>query len=129
MLFLWYSEVKALRFRLTTVYTWMGLAVSSHLIYGWRLLSPLFNTKYIIRLARFLFVFVSQAAKNVLAAVAATSSVPAFRAPYCKYTFWIRVHPSRRRHHPRTVARCAGDTDEVEQYVPSSSSLGVWDRG
>ncbi|XP_044421723.1 uncharacterized protein [Triticum aestivum] len=35
--------------------------------------------------------YIVMAAKNVLAAAAATPSVPAFRAPYCKYTFWIGV--------------------------------------
>jgi hypothetical protein len=76
-----YMLLQPLCFGSTPLYSCVGLPVSSHLIYGLRLLSLLFNTKYIILLARFLFVFVSQAAKNLVVARAAAPSVRALRAP------------------------------------------------
>ena len=85
-----YMLLQALCFRLTPVYSCVGLPVLSHLIYGLHLLSLLFNTKFVIRLARFLFVFVSQAAKNLVVATAA-ASFRALRGTYCKYNLLDQV--------------------------------------
>lgn len=127
-----YMLLQAPRFRSTPLYSCVGLPFSSHLIYGLGLLSRLFNTKYIIRIARFLFVFVSEAAKNLVVATTAAPSVRALRAPITNTSYGSEVTfyvPFGRCHRPRTVARGVGDTDEVEQSVLSCSFLGVWSRG
>ncbi|XP_044421720.1 uncharacterized protein [Triticum aestivum] len=87
--------------------------------------------------------YIVMAAKNVLAAAAATPSVPAFRAPYCKYTFWIGyvsygIVLAPWRAAPETWTRLssmclrpllsecgAEDKDEEKKYV-ASSLLSSW---
>ncbi|XP_044456575.1 uncharacterized protein [Triticum aestivum] len=72
------------------------------------------------------------AAKNLVAVAAVTLSVPAFRAPTTNIPsgsvtcYVIRVLPSGHCSRPCTVTHNVGDTNEVEQSVSSSSSLGVW---
>ena len=85
-----YMLLQALCFRSTRLYSCVGLPVLSHLIYGLHLLPLLFNTNYIIWLARFLFVFVSQAANNFVVAMAAASFC-ALRGTYYKYNLLDQV--------------------------------------
>ncbi|XBJ09466.1 hypothetical protein VPH35_014539 [Triticum aestivum] len=99
-----YMLLQAPRFRSTPLYSCVGLPFSSHLIYGLGLLSRLFNTKYIIRIARFLFVFVSEAAKNLVVATTAAPSVRALRAPITNTSYGSGMYH---------MAACLSSTHEL----------------